>query len=399
MDLQSGQNAPVGTGPLRLTLTCEPASQAASLDPSAFLLDAAGRVSGDGGFVFYGSASDPTGAVRLNPAAAAFEVDPGRLPTGIERVVIALSIDSGVAGLRAFSQFQSVLLSLNGTGVDLRFPLATAGMAESALIMAELYLRNGVWKVRALGQGFAGGLAPLARNYGVDVSESAPPPPPAPSPAPAAPPAPEVRAAPAAPPSSQPSRIDLKKRQPISLEKPSKGFGQIDINLNWTRGQVKRGLFGGKSGIDLDLGCLIELTDGDKDVVQALGKRFGRLDGPPFAKLLADDRSGESTSGETLLINGERWTDVKRVLIYAFIYEGVPNWAAANAVVTVKAPGSPELVVALDEHATGKGMCAIALLENDGGRIRVTKLVEYFAGHQEADQAYGFGFRWQAGRK
>ncbi|AUB80403.1 TerD family protein [Candidatus Thiodictyon syntrophicum] len=392
MELQSGQNAPVGTGALRLALTCDPPNQAASLDVSAFLLDAAGRVSGDGGFVFYGSPSDPAGAVRLDPVAASFQIEPGRLPGGIERVVVALSIDQGVAGLHAFAQFRALRLTLTGQGVDLQFPVATGGMAESALIMGELYLRNGAWKLRALGQGFAGGLAPLARNYGVDVSEAAPPPAPPPA---ARPPAAAPPAAAAAP-----SRINLKKREPISLEKPAKGFGQIDVNLNWTRGQVKRGFFGGSSGgIDLDLGCMVEQANGDKDVIQALGKRFGRLDAAPFAKLLGDDRTGESDSGETLLINGERWSDLKRVLIYAYIYEGAPNWAAANAVVTLKAPGSPELVVALDEHATGKGMCAIALLENDGGRIRVTKLVEYFAGHQQVDEAYRFGFQWKAGSK
>ncbi|WP_295387939.1 TerD family protein [uncultured Thiodictyon sp.] len=384
MDLQSGQNAPVGGGLVRLALTCDPANQAPSLDVSAFLLDAAGRVAGDGGFVFYGNPNDPAGAVKLDPVAASFQVDLARIPTGIERVVIALSIDSGVAGLRAFSQFRALRLSATSPNVDLQFPVASAGMVESALIMGELYLRNGAWKLRALGQGFAGGLAPLARNYGVDVSEATAPPP---APVPATPPA-------------APSRIDLRKREPISLEKPSKGFGQIEINLNWKRGTVKRGLFGGTSGgIDLDLGCMIEHADGNKDVIQALGERFGYLDGPPFAKLLGDDRTGESTSGETLLINGDRWTAFKRVLIYAFIYEGVPNWAAADAVVTVKAPGSAELVVALDEHSTGKGMCAIALLENDGGRIRVTKLVEYYAAHPQMDEAYRFGFQWQAGRK
>ncbi|WP_295455026.1 TerD family protein [uncultured Thiodictyon sp.] len=387
MDLQSGQNAPVGGGLVRLALTCDPPNQAASLDVSAFMLNAAGRVSGDGGFVFYGNPSDPAGAVRLDPVAATFQVDLARVPMGIERVVIALSIDPGVAGLRAFSQFRALRLSATSPNVDLQFPVVAAGMTESALIMGELYLRNGAWKLRALGQGFVGGLAPLARNYGVDVSEAAPAPAAAPAQRPPAPP-------------TAPSRIDLKKREPISLEKPAKGFGQIEINLNWTRGQVKRGLFGGKSGgIDLDLGCMVEHADGDKDVIQALGERFGRLDAAPFAKLLGDDRTGESDSGETLLINGDRWAAFKRVLIYAFIYDGAPHWAAANAVVTVQAPGSPELVVALDEHSTGKGMCAIALLENDGGRIRVTKLVEYFAAHPQMDEAYRFGFQWQAGRK
>ena len=388
MDLQSGQNAPVGSGTVRVAVSADPANQAPSLDPSAFLLGADGRVKGDGGFVFYGQPRDPSGAVVLDPVSATFHVDPARLPAGIERVIFALTIDSEVAGLRSFAQFRSVLLALDGSGTSLRFPLGTSAMSETALILAEIYLRNGAWKLRAVGQGFVGGLAPLARNYGVDVSEKAAPPPP-PAPGPASPP----------PSAEPPKRIDLTKRQPVSLEKPSRGFGKITINLNWSRGE-KKGWFGKKSGgIDLDLGCMVELADGGKAVVQALGNTFGDYDRPPFAKLLGDDRTGESDSGEFLLVNGDQWHTFRRVLIYAFIYEGVANWTAADAVVTVTAPGSPELVVRLDEHATGKGMCAIALLENESGRIRVTKLVEYFAGHEPMDRAFGFGFRWVAGSK
>lgn len=392
MEMQSGQNAPLGAGPLRAAFTCEPANQAPSLDLSAFLLDAGGRVQGDAGFVFYGQARHPSGAVILDPVSASFQVDMARLPPGVTRVVLAVTIDSEVAGLRAFSQFQSLRLTLDGGGAHLSFALPTAGMRETALIMAELYLRNEVWKVRTLGQGFAGGLAPLARNYGVDVSEPAAPPPPRPS---AAPPPPSAPPAPSAP-----SRIDLRKREPVSLEKPAKGFGKIEINLNWSRGSAKRGFFGAKSAaIDLDLGCMVEHTDGFKTVVQALGQCFGGLDSPPYAKLLGDDRTGDSSSGETLLINGDRWPLFKRVLIFAFIYEGVPNWAAADGVVTVTTPGSPQLVVRLDEHAAGKGMCAIAMLENERGGIRASKIVDYFSDHKTMDRAFGFGFRWVAGRK
>jgi tellurite resistance protein TerA len=386
MDLQSGQNAAVGTGPLRISVTCDPANQAASLDPSAFLLDAAGRVRGDPDFVFYGQQRHPSGAVSLDAVAGTFQIDPARMPSGIERLILALSIDSEVAGLQSFAAFRSVQLRLAGSDADLHFALDTAGMKEAALIMGELYLRNGVWKLRALGQGFAGGLAPLARNYGVDVSEKS-------APAPAPPPPPAA-------PRTGPSRIDLNKREPVSLEKPAAGFGRIEINLNWSRGEVKRGLFGTKSAaIDLDLGCMVEHMDGYKSVVQALGNTFGSLEQPPYAQLLGDDRTGDVSSGETLIINGERWNLFKRVLVYAFIYEGVPNWAAADGVVTVTVPGSPQLVARMDEHATGKGMCAIAMLENDGGRIRVTKLVDYFQGHQLMDRAFGFGFRWTTGRK
>ncbi len=387
MDLKSGQNAPVGTGPMRVALSATPANQVPSLDLGAFLLSADGRVKGDGGFVFYGQPRDPTGAVVLDAATATFQVDPSRLPPGIERIVIALTIDTEVAGLRSFSQFRSVLLTLECGATSLRFPLDTTSMGETALIVAELYMRNAAWKIRAVGQGFVGGLAPLARNYGVDISEKAVPP--------AAPPPP----APTPEPPASRKRIDLSKRQPVSLAKPIQGYGKITINLNWSRG-AKKGWFGTKtSGIDLDLGCMVELADGGKTVVQALGNSFGDYELRPYAKLLGDDRTGESTAGETLLINGGHWSAYRRVLVYAFIYEGVPNWATADAIVTVSAPGTPELVVRLDEHATGKGMCAIALLENEGGHIRVTKLIEYFAGHEPMDRAFGFGFSWRAGRK
>ncbi len=395
MDLQSGQNIALGTGRLSLTLTCTPPNQQPSLDLCAFLLDTNGKVTGDAGFVFYGQPRHPSGAVTVEPSMGVVTIEPATLPAGIVRVVLAVSIDPTVARLDAFRQYQALTLEGKDAQVSVRFALATTGMAESALILAEIYERNGTWKLRALGQGFAGGLAPLARNYGVDVGEQR-------TPAPPAPPVTTKQAA-APPPSLAPAPrgpVDLTKRKPISLEKPAEGYGEININLNWTRGKLKKGLFGGTSGgIDLDLGCMIEQVNGQKDVVQALGKRFGSLTSEPYAQLLGDDRSGDSTEGETLLINGKHWREIRRVLIYTFIYEGAPDWAAANAVVTITAPGTQQLRVHLDEPGAGKGMCAIALLENDDGRIRVTKLIDYFAGHEPMDRQFGFGFNWKAGSK
>ncbi|NCA71767.1 MAG: tellurium resistance protein TerA [Sphingobacteriia bacterium] len=392
MDLQSGQNVALGAGRLSLTLSATPPQQQASLDLCAFMLDANGKVTGDTGFVFYGQPRAPSGAVTVDPATGVVTIDPRTLPAGIERVVIAVSIDSTVAGLDAFRRYQGLVLEGKDDRVSVRFALSTTGMAESALILAEVYVRNGTWKIRALGQGFAGGLAPLARNYGVDVGEQRPPAPPKPAPAPPKPAAP--------PPPAARGPVDLTKRKPISLEKPATGYGEININLNWARGKAKKGFFGGSSAaIDLDLGCMVEFNDGYKNVVQALGKSFGELGRPPHAQLLGDDRSGDSNEGETLLINGAQWARFKRVLIYTFIYEGAPDWATANAVVTITAPGTQQLRVHLDEPGSGKGMCAIAMLENDSGRIRVTKLIDYFAGHQPMDRHFGFGFNWKAGSK
>lgn len=395
--MQSGQNAPVSTGALTLNVTAQPQASASSLDLNLFLLDAAGRVISDDGFIFYGHCSARQDGIELNAADHSARCEPARLRASIQRVVIALSIDTDVAGVRTFSQFSEIRLRVAGGETDLVFAIPTSGMTESSLILGELYLRNGIWKLRALGQGFAGGLAPLASHFGVEIADT---PPPSPAPPPPAAAKPRPTPAPTPPPAPRaPSRINLEKRKPISLEKPSQGFEEINVNLNWTSG-AKRGLFGGtKGGIDLDLGCMLEMANGEKTVIQALGGNFGDLNRAPFVKLLGDDRTGADVAGETLLINGRQWSHLRRVLIYSFIYEGAPNWAAANAVVTIVAPGSPKLVVELDEHASKKGMCGIALLENDAGRIRVTKIVDYFGGHKQLDNAFGFGFNWVAGQK
>ena len=74
--------------------------------------------------------------------------------------------------------------------------------------------------------------------------------------------------------------INLQKGQKVSLKKnTASGLGEILVNLNWNSTPVNKGflssLFGGSSGIDLDLGCLYELKDGKKGTVQALGNAFG----------------------------------------------------------------------------------------------------------------------------
>ena len=86
--------------------------------------------------------------------------------------------------------------------------------------------------------------------------------------------------------------------------------------------------------------------------------------------------------------------------MYAFIYEGVPNWAAADAVVTLHPATGAQVEVRLDEHDPRSPLCAIAMLENVGGELVVRREVRYVQGSQrELDQAYGWGMRWGVGRK
>lgn len=196
--------------------------------------------------------------------------------------------------------------------------------------------------------------------------------------------------------------ISLEKGQKVSLtKKTSGGLGEILVNLNWNTG--KKGFLSsllGSSGIDLDLGCLYELKDGRKGAVQALGNAFGSLQYPPFISLDGDDRTGAAAAGENLRINGDKVAEIRRILVYTFIYEGIANWKQADAVVTIKYPGAEDIVVRMDEFNSKDIMCGLVLFENrDDETFSVEKIVRFFQGHQELDRAFGWGMNWKPGRK
>ncbi|MBD5558908.1 MAG: Tellurium resistance [Clostridia bacterium] len=194
--------------------------------------------------------------------------------------------------------------------------------------------------------------------------------------------------------------VELKKGQKVNLKKKrDTALGEVLINLNWHQPEAK-GFFKRSKGIDLDLGCLYELENGTKGCVQALGNAFGSLTSPPYIALDGDDRTGAAEGGENLRINGNEVSKIKKVLIYTFIYEGVANWQEADGVVTVKCPGSSDIIVKLDEYGSKEPMCAIAMLENYMGQtFSVEKLVRFFPSHPQMDQAYGWGMQWTPGRK
>ncbi|WP_372392711.1 TerD family protein [Xanthomonas sp. NCPPB 3582] len=401
--LQIGQNIALEGDRLDAQITLTGVPSGMELDVSAFVLGAQGQVLDDGAFVFYGQPSFQAGAVTVDARARRVGMQLSALPAQAQRVAVAITIDQGMRRAQRFGQLQQLTLAVTAGSQSCSFAPPLVGMAETALILAEVYRRNGQWKLRAVGQGFTGGLGPLARHFGVEVDDdpdaatatAAPPPPPIPAvppPVPAPPPPPPAAPPPA--PSVNLSKIVLEKSKPVALEKASGKFGEIVVNLRWSRGG---GMF--SRAIDLDLGAMVELQDGNKTVVQALGGNFGSLVQMPYVKLMDDDRSGSSGQGEFLHLNGDEWARIKRVLIFAFIYEGVPNWSNANGVVTIRTPGQPELEARLDSPNNRDGMCAIAMLENSNGAIRATKQVDYFTGHDTMDMRFGFGFEWRAARK
>lgn len=202
------------------------------------------------------------------------------------------------------------------------------------------------------------------------------------------------------------SKVTLTKAAPsISLTKGAGAGGQMRINLNWSQGGKPAGGFfkralSADASVDLDLGALWETTDGQKGVVQALGGAFGSLHSAPYVLLDGDDRSGANTGGENLLVNLDHLDRIKRILVFAYIYEGAPNWAAADGVVTLYPQGAGPIEVRLDEASNNKRFCAIAMLTNQGGALQVNREVRYVAGSQsDLDRTYGWGMRWSAGRK
>jgi len=296
------------------------------VDVSAFVLGNTGKVASDSDMVFYGQTTDSSGAVRLketNRAGSAgarealLDIDLRKLRGESEKVAITSTLMDAQAKRVSFKDLQSLVISIyHGGSEQISFDVPVAGKSEAALIVGEFYKRNGQWKFRAVGQGFNGGLKPLAEGFGVSIEAEpkSPPPPAAPAPSPATPPPP-----PTAPVNL--SKITLTKAQPkISLAKQGGAFGEIKINLNWNKRTASKGLlagiFGGGSGIDLDLRCLFELKDGSKGAVQALGRVFGDFDHAPFIRLMGDDRTGANNDGEWMRINGARWDDIKRIIVF-----------------------------------------------------------------------------------
>jgi tellurite resistance protein TerA len=389
-------------GVFTLDLALAPASLA--LDSACFGLDSQRKLSDERYMTFFNQPQSPCGGVRQT-GTHSFAFDLARLPASIDALVVTLATEAA-DGLRALDASHARLLHTDGS-VAAEFAI-DAGLFnnEHAVMLIEFYRKDGQWRTSPVAQGFNGGLAALVKHFGASVAE------PAPAPSPAAPPA-KVSL----------SKITLDKRgDKISLEKrgPGVGHGRIVCNLQWSASAERSpaaprkksgflaGLLGGggsdgasgtSSAIDLDLGCLFELRDGTRSAVQALGNTFGAYEQAPYIHMAGDDRSGSSADGEFLYINGDKLQNIQRICIYAFIYEGVANWAQADGVVTVSVPGHPPIEVRLDGHEERKNMCAIAMLENVDGQLRVTKLAEYFSGHRALDERYGWGLNWQAGSK
>ncbi|MFF7764889.1 DEDDh family exonuclease [Streptomyces massasporeus] len=142
------------------------------IDVVAFVVDEEEQVCSDEDFVFYGAPENPGGTVRLHsdgPTEQTIGVDLAALPPSARKVVVAAAID----GSPTFGDVGAIHIS-SGPGPSAA-PLAQATLdaatTERTLLLAELYRRGPLWRLRTVGQGYDQGLGALARGYGVDVSD------------------------------------------------------------------------------------------------------------------------------------------------------------------------------------------------------------------------------------
>ncbi|WP_420037841.1 TerD family protein [Streptomyces sp. cg28] len=279
------------------------------LDVSGLLLTADGKVRSDDDFIFYNQPAGPgvTYASGGGTSPDSITVDTTAVPPGIEKIVVTASPDAEGQTFQGIEPTATIRDAADGS-VLATFTPPQLG-AETALVVMEVYLRNGAWKARAVGQGYANGLAGIATDFGVSVEEpeaapapapaapvTAPPPPTTPPVDPRIAPPPPQAAAPAAPAAPQApapgagkinldkGRVSLQKNQTVSLVKAGKPLlSQVKMGLGWEPAY---------RGKDIDL---------DASVI-AYGPQRNHIDSCYFGKLSivngAIKHSGDNLTGE-----------------------------------------------------------------------------------------------------
>ncbi|WP_078916290.1 TerD family protein [Streptomyces viridochromogenes] len=402
-ELAKGGNTAVGSGPV----VAELHTVGGTVDLSALLVTADGKVRSDDDLVFYNQPSAEAGAVRHLAADAEgperVEMDPAALPADVDRVVLVGSCDPDDAS-RTFREVKEVLVRAAQLGtepVHFRPPALTDG--ERAVLLMELYRRGETWKLRAIGQGYADGLAGLATDFGIEVAQEEPE---APEDHPVRQPEVPVR---------QPEEVRAVPAElPMSLRKPPLGKisldkgGQVSMSLDkadrelvvtatleWDGGSDERR----RRGADLDLYALFvpasKAIRGDQapgtlvtpkkkgsrpapdadtakkgkgaDVVYY--KRLGSLQNRPFIHLDGDARV---PGRETLRIVRPDQQGYVLLCAYSAVSNGFGSFRSFGAKVVVTDGRGSTVTVPLFENTKTRYWVAIALVDftdSDGAAI------------------------------
>ncbi|MEU4599112.1 TerD family protein [Nocardia sp. NPDC023988] len=345
--LAKGQNGPLAVSDVVISLQLT-----APADLSALLVTEQGKVRTDADFVFYNQPSGPGVDLRPGPAGqpASLAVSLSAVPAEIDQIRAVITLDDATSNFGRFAPPTAIVS--DAAGNQLYSYLIEGLNAESIVIALELYRRQGGWKVRAVGQGYAGGFAALVTDHGVQVDDSpaqpaaapqqAAPPPPAPSyqqPAPAyappgggyPPPAPPQQppagggypppqqggyppppgggyppaAAPAAPPQptgevslSKDRPVSLQKGQRVTLRKEGTALTFVKMGLGWDPVRT-RGMFGNRT-VDIDLDASVCLFADQNLVDVAYYGQLSSKDGS--VRHQGDNLTGEGEGDDEMIL-------------------------------------------------------------------------------------------------
>jgi tellurium resistance protein TerD len=151
------------------------------LDGSAFLLKADGKVRSDSDFIFYNNLKSTDGSVthmgdNTSGTGAGddekISIDLALVPADVEKITFGVTIHDAENRKQNFGMVSKAYircLDANGDKEIARYDLSEDSSTETAMVFGEIYRYNGEWKFKAIGQGFAGGLAPLARSFGINA--------------------------------------------------------------------------------------------------------------------------------------------------------------------------------------------------------------------------------------
>ncbi|MFD3510721.1 TerD family protein [Nocardia sp. NPDC058666] len=336
--LAKGQNGPLAVSDVVISLQVT-----APADLSALLVTEQGKVRTDADFVFYNQPSGPGVDLRPGPAGqpASLAVSLSAVPADIDQIRAVITLDDATSNFGRFAPPTAIVSDASGNQL---FSYTIEGLTtESIVIALELYRRQGSWKVRAVGQGYAGGFAALVTDHGVQVDDSpaqaaapqqAPPPPPPPAPnypppAPAfggyppppqpaggyppPPPGPAYPAAQGAPGYAPPAppqpagEISLSKDRPVSLQKGQRvtlrkeggaALTFVKMGLGWDPVRT-RGMFGNRT-VDIDLDASVCLFADQNLVDVAYYGQLSSKDGS--VRHQGDNLTGEGDGDDEMIL-------------------------------------------------------------------------------------------------
>ena len=363
--LVKGQNAPLGASSIVVTVDL-----AAPADLSALLVTANGKVRSDADFIFFNQPDGPGVRCRQPEPGRPWriELDLPQVPAAIDQVRVVVTLED--AGARFGSLPAPVATVSDPAGQALVRYEATGLSTESIVIAIEVYRRGVDWKVRAIGQGYAGGLADLIADHGVSVDDAGPsapsaapafvppPVPPAPVPPPPVAPAAAYPPPPAVPPppvpaaqpdtvlptaSVPPTRttgevslvkgksVNLLKGQRVSLRKEDGvALTTVRMGLGWD--PIKRkGMFGGGREVDIDLDASALLFTGAQVVDVVFFNSLRSKDGS--IQHLGDNLTGEGEGDDESIVVDLRRVEpqVTGILFVVTSYRGQTFEQVANA--------------------------------------------------------------------